>query len=135
MKRPVNAWAIASAICVIGIVLFVHFLPLCEEEVVSEQTSPDGKYVAVLMTRNCGATTGFVDHVNLKLVGSKLTQNFLTGTIKTDEVFAAEKKMAAGVGFRWVGPRILEIDDVPQDGRRQQSWRDVMIQFAPWSKK
>lgn len=69
----------------------LHFDPLCGEDLVTEKASPDGRYVASLMSRNCGATTKYVAHINLRLAGSRFHANFFDGTIKEGEVWGSPK--------------------------------------------
>ncbi len=42
---------------------------LCRETTVQELTSPDGKYVATAWIRDCGATTPYNVHVDVRPVG------------------------------------------------------------------
>lgn len=44
---------------------------ICDVELLSEKTSPDGQYVATVFERNCGATTPFVRVVSLRHTGSE----------------------------------------------------------------
>ncbi|MCX2803407.1 hypothetical protein [Microbulbifer thermotolerans] len=67
-----NVWAIRMK------VLYVLFLALllsgcgdlCSVDLLSESKSPDGKYIATVFERNCGATTPFVRVVSLRHAGS-----------------------------------------------------------------
>ncbi len=43
----------------------------CANEIKSEITSPDGKYVATAFVRDCGATTSWSPHVHLRRVGER----------------------------------------------------------------
>jgi hypothetical protein len=60
LRGPVGILGYAVAAVSIAVTVVLHFNPLCGEETVLEKMSPDGKYVAVLMTRTCGATTSYV---------------------------------------------------------------------------
>jgi hypothetical protein len=62
--------------------MVLHFDPLCGEEILQEQRSPDGRYVAVSMERNCGATTDYVQHINLRAADPKFSSDFFDGTIQ-----------------------------------------------------
>ena len=53
------------------VIAVVHFHPICGEDLILEKASQDGRYVAVLMSRNCGATTPYVAHINLRLASSQ----------------------------------------------------------------
>src|SRR5688572_3575620 len=60
--------------------------PLCSEKKGAEVTSPSGKHLAVLLERNCGATTGFVSHLNIRSRSHSFSLNS-AGTITDGEVF------------------------------------------------
>lgn len=47
----------------------------CENEILKKLVSPDGKYVAVVFERNCGATTGFTTQVSILPIGKSLTND------------------------------------------------------------
>jgi hypothetical protein len=104
----------------------LHFNPPCGEEMVMEKASPDGRYVATLMSRNCGATTHYVAHINLRLATSRFRANFFDGTITDGEIWGSSKY---GVErFCWSGSRRIGIGYPPDDGGHQQkTWRDVTI--------
>ena len=110
---------IAVSIAVIG---FFHFSRLCGEEMVSAKTSPDGQYVAVLMTRNCGATTDDIAHINLRPAGADFRPGFFDGTVTDGEVFTSSKY--SGDRFCWSKPHKLSIG-YPQVTTLQ--WRDVKV--------
>jgi hypothetical protein len=110
---------IAVSIVVIG---FFHFNPLCGEETVLEKMSPDGRYVAVLMTRNCGATTSYVAHINLRSAASNFRPGFFDGTVKDGEVFTSSKYR--GDRFCWSKPHKLSVG-YPQVTTLQ--WREVKV--------
>jgi hypothetical protein len=101
---------------------FFHFHPLCGEDTVSEKTSPDRKYVAVLMTRNCGATAAYVAHINLRPVGTNFRSSFFDGTVTDGEVFTSSKY--SGDRFCWSKPHKLSVG-YPQVTTLQ--WRDLKI--------
>jgi hypothetical protein len=106
--------------------LFLHFNPLCGEELILEKTSPDGHYVAVLMSRNCGATTPYVAHINLRRATAKFHSDFFSGTVKDGEVYGTSKY--SGDRFCCSGPRRLEIGYSDSDGRYVvRTWHDVTI--------
>jgi hypothetical protein len=114
--------AFAFLLITIAVGGFLHFNPLCEEELGIEKTSPDGLYVAQFMTRNCGATTPYVGHINLRSATSKFSRNFLDGVITDGEVYASSKYSASR--FCWSKAHKLSIGypDLPL-----HSWRDVTI--------
>jgi hypothetical protein len=103
----------------------LHFNPLCGEQTVLEKTSPDGRYVAVLMTRNCGATTPYVAHINLRLANSRFRANFFGGAIQDSEIWSSSKY--SGERFCWSSSRRIEVGYPPDDGRQTRTWLDVTI--------
>jgi hypothetical protein len=111
---------------VTGLVLVIHFDPLCGEEVVMEEASPDGQYVATLMSRNCGATTPYVAHINLRRADSRFRKDFFSGTITDGAVFTSSKY--SGERFCWSKPRQLQLGYPDSNGNEAiQTWRDVTI--------
>jgi hypothetical protein len=121
----------AIAVLVVAVALFFHFDPLCGEETALEQASPDGRYVAAWMIRNCGATTSYVHHVNLRLRTSTLHTDFRSGTITDGEILTVPEK-SGRVRFCWSGSRRLNIERPdPEPGLRQLSnWQDVEITYG-----
>ena len=106
--------------------LLLHFNPLCGEEMITDKTLPDGRYVATLMSRNCGATTAYVAHINLRSASSGFRADFFTATIKDGEVW--ESSRYSGERFCWSGPRQLEVGYPQENGRSiARMWRDVTI--------
>jgi hypothetical protein len=118
-------------VIVAAVSLFLHFNPPCGEDVISEETSPDGRYIAVLFERNCGATTPYVDHINLRLATMKFNTEFFDGTITSGEVFTVARRNEGRVRFGWSGPRHLEIESPESEGNyhHQSDWRDVRIEY------
>ena len=110
----------------IGLALVVHFDPLCGEELIVEKPSPDGQYVATLMSRNCGATTPYVAHINLRQANARLRRDFFNGTINDGLVFISSKY--SGERFCWSNQRQLDIGYKDSDGTQAtKTWRDVTI--------
>ena len=126
MQRWTNS---ASFLVLLGVTVlaiagagFLHFDPLCGERTIVEKMSPDGKYVAVLMERSCGATTPYVRHINLHRRSSKLRSGFFDGTVKDGEVFVSAKYN--GEHFCWSGSKKLLIGYPDVSSRH---WRDILI--------
>jgi hypothetical protein len=125
--KPFLIIAFASvALLAIAISLLMHFNPLCGEELLVEKPSPDGRYVAALMSRGCGATTPFVAHINLRPADSKLKADFLFGDVHDGQIWVSSNY--GGTRFCWSGPRRLEIG-YPLEDRKftHEKWRDVTI--------
>jgi hypothetical protein len=116
----------------IAVVGFLHFNPLCGEEIIQELRSPDGHYVAVWMERNCGATTGYVEHINLRAASRKFWSDFFDGTIKQDEIFGFEQRAGDSIPrIAWSGNRTLKIANACDERtRKSATWHDVSIDFT-----
>ena len=115
-------FAFGLGVITIAVVRFLHFNPLCGEDMGIEKTSPDGLYVAQLMTRDCGATTADVAHINLRTAKSTFHPGFLDGVINDGEVFTTSKY--SGTRFCWSKPHQLSIGYPDLTVR---NWRDVAI--------
>jgi hypothetical protein len=79
---------------------------LCDEDLVSESTSPGNQTVAKVFIRNCGATTGYLTHVNLKSTWSYFNTAWV-GTISQGEVFG--NGCERDVRLVWIDESNLEI--------------------------
>ena len=122
LRGPIGILGFAIVAVSIVVIGFLHFSPLCGEDTILEKVSPDGQYVAVLMRRNCGATTSYVAHINLRPTSINFRPGFLDGTVKDGEVFTSSKY--SGDRFCWSAPHKLSIG-YPQVKTAQ--WRDVEI--------
>jgi hypothetical protein len=104
----------------------------CEELNQGQTLSPDRRYIATVFVRDCGATTGYVTHVNLR----KATDVFMAdrgGVISAGQVVIAdgvavakplwvqnaelevrlrgEKPLAINVATMWNGVAIHAVDE------------------------
>lgn len=68
----------------------------CADDIVSRVTSPDGRHVAVLFQRDCGATTGFSTQISIVDVGSK--------PVGGGNVFVADDDHGSARAGAWGGP-------------------------------
>jgi hypothetical protein len=104
---------------------------ICGEQVVSEKTSPDGRYIAVWMRRNCGATTAEADHVNMRLAKEKFEASFFNGTIKKGEVFTLDTAYGRLIRLEWLGSRKVAIEYLSSSDNlsRKNMWNDVLIEY------
>lgn len=98
--------------------------PQCGNEVLLQRASPDGKFVATLFERGCGATTGQVRIVTL---------HERAGTFdperREDWIFAADT--LDPVGLSWKGGDSLVIDyaAVREPPMRKAQWNGVSVGF------
>jgi hypothetical protein len=86
----------------------------------------------VVFVRNCGATTSFGTHVNLR-ESSRPFSSTAHGTVEEGEVFTREGE--GWVKLVWKGPNHLVVESPQTDVSEQKSsWRDVAITYQPFSK-
>jgi hypothetical protein len=99
--------------------LYFHLHPnrsllLCSEQTIIEKLSPDGRYVAVLMHRNCWRS-GHNAHINLRLASSPpFRTGRLGGPINDGEIFGTFGVDPPDPHFCWSGPKRLEIAGLEQ---------------------
>lgn len=103
---------------------------VCREKQILEAKSPDGKYIAVMVARNCAPDNTPMYHIYLQGKGGWIIPS-LFGTIKGDEVIIAGKRK---VNPLWKGEKtlLIECDDCPADYYPkilQRSWKDVSISY------
>jgi hypothetical protein len=87
MTRSVARSIAIVAIAWVPALIVTGCSPLCGEDVVADKASPDGKFVAVTFARNCGATTPFVTHVNLRAANERFNAGW-DGTIRKSEILS-----------------------------------------------
>lgn len=101
----------------------------CTEETLSSSTSPNGIYVADHFVRNCGATTPFVYHINLRKSTNKFPIN-LSGTITEGTVITiASQKLV----MEWKDDNMLSVKCMNcKPGvkyKMEKTWQNVNIAF------
>jgi len=108
---------------------------MCAEENIGEAYSPDGRYLARAYVRNCGATTGFLTHANLRSRWKWFNTEWV-GTIKDGQVFA--NSCWSKVNFVWKDNSDLELQyakcALPETGRdpawmKESSWKGIHISY------
>ena len=108
---------------------------MCDEDNRTESWSPDNKYLARAFVRNCGATTGWLTHVNLRSRWRYFNTNW-PGTLTQGQVFSSSCWNT--VKFVWKDDSNLEIQhEVCQrcnggdDPRfvKQNSWNGIRITY------
>jgi hypothetical protein len=97
--------------------------PLCGNELLSEARSPDGRYVAAVFERNCGATTPYVRIVSLRQAGDEFDSD-------QDSDWVLTTRNQPNVIAQWDGNAKLRVSsEGTKDGTRRSQWRDVAIAF------
>ena len=90
--------------------VYLHTRPRCSDRVVGETSSPDGKWMATVMERRCGAEAPFFTHVNLRPASEELKHGFFSGKTVEGEIFLIELDAAgAGIALTWTAPDKLTI--------------------------
>lgn len=87
----------------------------CENRTIRESLSSDGRYMAVMFSRSCGATTETSTHISVVKVGELLP---VTGNIFVSDTDHGTSNPAAWGGplviFEWASPRSLIIRKDPR---------------------
>lgn len=124
------------AIVYAGSTLTPWSVGMCGEESVVEAYSPDGSYLARVYVRNCGATTGYLTHVNLRPKWSYFNNTWV-GTIVQDQVF--DNACLSKINLLWKDNSNLEIqyDACPLTKDRKdhafmksETWRGINITYS-----
>jgi hypothetical protein len=103
----------------------------CVDEVISEEPSPGGHNIAVVMQRSCGTTTPVVYHVNLRSMTHKFSRHW-SGTITDGEVFRVARVAARA---DWLGDDQLQVTckDLSHARKKSSSWQQVRIVYSDGS--
>ena len=76
----------APATIVLLLCLILTGRNVCGEDRLSESISPGNRYVATVFRRSCGATSGFLYHVNVRESANSFSSDY-TGVIEENQVF------------------------------------------------
>ncbi|HEY6304931.1 MAG TPA: hypothetical protein VI488_00560 [Candidatus Angelobacter sp.] len=91
-------------------VVYFHNRPRCSERVLSEATSPDRQWTAMVMERRCGEESPFVIHVNLRPAAEPVRFGYFSGQADDGEIFAVEEDtQPAALAMEWVSSTQLTI--------------------------
>jgi hypothetical protein len=117
-------------------VIYLHTRPRCSDRVVGETSSPDGKWMATILERRCGAEAPFFTHVNLRPAGEDVKHGFFSGKTVEGEIFLIELDAAgAGITLTWTAPDKLTVRcpgcsaSVVQ--RHDERWGLIAIHYEP----
>jgi hypothetical protein len=102
---------------------------VCSESVNAQFTSPRGQFTATVYTRNCGATTDYVTHVNLHS-NFESPKSDPDGVIRGGELFLepGEKKIRGD--WRDESNLILTVIGVEKIARSEERmWGSVKVQI------
>jgi Family of unknown function (DUF5412) len=102
----------------------------CSEAIFDQAKSPDGKYVANLFQRNCGATTSLIYHVNLRKSSEQISYDSY-GRVTDGQIFLIRNQV---LSVTWRDEKTLVIkcnncltEDKPSI--YQKTWENINILF------
>ena len=109
--------------------LIVSGCSMCSEDKLAEVSSPGNNYVATVFRRSCGATSGFLYHVNLRRSTGSLEPD-TKGSIESGQVFLTRE---GKISVNWKDDMTLSVtcDGCPKDKKppMQNTWNDVSISY------
>lgn len=118
-----------KASLVLFAILLLSGCGACGEDKLTETSSPGNKYVATVFRRGCGATTGFIYHVNIRTANGSFTSDY-RGTIEEGQVFLTPE---GKINISWKDDKTLHIscNGCPKDRkpRMESSWKDVSVSY------
>ena len=118
-----------SAIILIFAALMLSGCGACGEDKLAETSSPGSKYVATVFRRGCGATTGFLYHVNIRNSTSLFSADH-RGVIEDGQIFLTHE---GKLNVAWKDDKTLQVscNGCPKDLRTtmENSWNDVSISY------
>lgn len=104
--------------------------PNCEEEILQQSVSPDRKSLSVVFQRNCGATTAYVTHVNIRSLNKDFVRD--NGVILEGQVLLSRSRVR--VTTDWLSSSELRIrcegcqkNELP---RSTQEWRGIKVNYS-----
>jgi hypothetical protein len=104
---------------------------VCGETIKMEVSSPSATEVASVIERDCGATTDFVTHVNLRHSDKRLAVDG-KGTITQGEVFTFSGR--AALELQWQSDTKFQIacDGCPEKYifKRDQVWNGIELVYS-----
>lgn len=102
---------------------------VCGEDKLSETGSPGNKYVVTVFRRGCGATTGFLYHVNIRSSNGSFSADH-RGAIEDGQIFLTRE---GKINIKWKDDKTLQVscDGCPKDRKpaMESSWNDVSISY------
>jgi hypothetical protein len=116
-------------------IIYVHQWPRCPDRVVGETHSADGRWIAAILERRCGAESPFVTRVSLRPPGP-IKRGFFSGQVTRGNVFAIEQDAAgAAINLIWSAKDVLTVKcprcNLTFIRQQDQHWGTVKIQYEP----
>lgn len=116
--------------------VYMHASPNCNEQVLAERTSPDGRWLASLMERRCGENLSPSTHLNLRPAQEALQIGYFTGRATEGQVFLVSlDARETSASLEWTTSSELTVHCTGCGGSApsQQSpeWNGVRIRYLP----
>lgn len=113
---------------IVLLILTLSGCSVCKEDLIEKVKSPDGRYVAAVFERNCGATSSIQYHVNLRSNWGWFTSE-AEGNIEEGEVFFTQ---LGTIKVKWQNDKTLLIEcakcnDSNYSKNCTSTWKDVSI--------
>ena len=119
----------ALGLLLIGVLCACDFMShtRCDDKILSQEKSPDGKYMAILYHRSCANQTGLYTCVSLQETAGSSLSTGETQPVLTIRGFYE----ISGV---WIGPNHLEIRSEGLQNQKavlsqESSWKTVSISY------
>ena len=99
----------------------------CDDKILTQQRSPDGKYMAVLYHRACANATGLYTCVNVKETSGAVSSQGETQPVLTLRGFHE-------ISASWINPNSLEITSPGLKDQRavltqENNWKDIKLSY------
>jgi hypothetical protein len=118
-----------SAMILLLAALLLDGCGACGEDKLAETGSPGNRYVATTFRRGCGATTGFLYHVNIRIANGSFSADS-RGAIEEGQIFLTRE---GKISVTWKDDKTLHVscDGCPKDRKptMESSWKDVSISY------
>ena len=118
-----------TLLTLIVVTLLQHSCGACGEDKLTEASSSNNKYVATAFRRGCGATSGFVYHVNIRSSTASFSSDS-RGIIEEGQVFLTRE---GKISIQWKDGTTLQIncDGCPKDrkAKMETSWNGINISY------
>ncbi len=101
---------------------------VCGETIRTEVKSPDERYVATVFERNCGATTPYVTHVNLRESPEELRASS-SGTVVDGEIYTVRGQPQ--LKLTWSSDSSISIETIGGEEilGRESIWKEVKVTY------
>jgi hypothetical protein len=114
----------------LGLYIYINTPTLCGNSIIKSVKSPNGKYEAVVFSRDCGATTSFNTQVTIKLANEDLPDE--GGPI----LAIINDYSDTGILISWINNRVLKIQYRPHVKviRSLHYWQEFTIDSQVFDK-